>query len=78
MSLPYAEQAPAVKAAIATFQATFGLRAFPGETFRIGASQSYYSDTYGIMLYTQRQDGDRWLDFAKGTPEELRRQIVNK
>lgn len=28
------------------------------------------------MLYTQIQDGDRWLDFAKATPSELRSQVI--
>jgi len=65
--------------AIAQFPATFGLRAFPGEVFQISVRDSYESDfpkPGTIYLYTQRKDGDRWLSFAKGTPQELRAEVV--
>lgn len=58
-----------------TFPATFGLRAFPGKVFKIGRQSSYISEGR-VILYTQVQDGDRWLDFAKGTASELRKEIV--
>ncbi|HKV44607.1 MAG TPA: hypothetical protein VJT32_08040 [bacterium] len=64
---------------IAQFPAEFGLRAFPGERFRISRMSSYASDwpvPGTIYLYTQRRVGDRWLDFAKATPAELRTQVV--
>jgi hypothetical protein len=67
--------------AIASFPATFGLRAFPGDTFRISRTSSYVNDTGALMLYTEIKKTDfgnanDWLSFAKGTPEELRREIV--
>lgn len=63
-------------AAIAKFPSTFGLRAFPGETFRLSRSASYMSGPTP-MLYTERlcEDGT-WRDFAKGTTEELLRNVV--
>ena len=85
------EELKAIKEVIATFPATFGLRAFPGDRFRIGERQSYFGGAGNntMMLYTQRlkttqvkngpskgQYQDEWVDFAKGTPEELRRQVV--
>lgn len=72
------ENETAVKAAMAEFPATFGLRAFPGDVFRIGERQSYVNDSGVVMLYTQRYDVTReqWMDFAKGTAGELRREVV--
>jgi hypothetical protein len=60
----------------------FGLRAFPGETFRVSRTSSYWSDhENGVMLYTEIKVASfgnawDWKSFAKGTPEELRREIV--
>jgi len=64
-----------VQDAIARFPETFGLRAFPGETFRIGVWESYYSQEK-VLLYTQKLTKGEWVDFAKGTEDELRKQIV--
>ena len=66
---------------IATFPIQFGLRAFPGDIFRISASNSYFTgpgECGGkLMLYTQRErDGGEWIDFAKGTESELRAQVT--
>ena len=71
-----------VQATIAMFPEMFGLRAFPGETFRISESASYFSgptmgpETGALLLYTQRKTESGWLDFAKRTPTELRRQVM--
>jgi hypothetical protein len=73
--LPYTQRQEAIKTAAATFPATFGLRAFPDGLFRISLDASYYSDD-GVMLYTEVQRDGAWLAFAKGTPEELRREVV--
>ena len=70
------EDCDKIKAAIARFPATFGLRAFPGNLFRIGERESYVSTGGAVMLYTQRLVDGRWQDFAKGTEAELRREIV--
>lgn len=65
--------------AIAQFPKQFGLRAFPGEVFKISPFHSYESDypkPGTIQLYTYRRVGEAWLDFAKATPEELRQEVV--
>ena len=73
----YESQVKTVKDAVARYPDTFGLRNFPGDTFKIEAGASYYSDMYGVMLYTYRQtEPGRWAAFAKGTPEELLGQVV--
>lgn len=61
--------------AIARFPPTFGLRGFPGDVFRLSPTSSYVSGG-SVMLYTQRKEGDHWLDFSKGTEPELRGEIV--
>lgn len=71
----------AIDAIIATFPDRFGLRNFPGDIFRISASNSYFTgpgECGGkVMLYTQRErDGGEWIDFAKGTESELRAQVI--
>lgn len=74
-----AEQDVILDATIATFPTTFGLRGFPGDTFRISRGSSYFSTMVSEVptLYTERRLADgTWSDFAKGTPSELRRQIV--
>lgn len=84
---PIAEKA--VSDAIAQFPETFALRGRPG-TYRIGRRESYVSRGV-IYLYTQRlwtteeykshygreprTGEDLWVDSAKGTVEELRREI---
>ena len=76
------KQKEVFKRVAATFTATFGLRAFPGDTFRISESSSYFGGSMlsceesELILYTERKRGDEWVDFAKGTAEELRRQVV--
>jgi hypothetical protein len=65
---------------IATFPETFGLYNFPGEVFRLSRRASYFTGFGGsgtLMLYTERRQKDgSWLDFAKGTESELRREVV--
>lgn len=63
------------------FAAVFGLRAWPGRTFRIGR-YSYVSRDKGkpvVMLYTdiQREDGTWAEGFAKATVDELKREIIS-
>jgi len=64
--------------ASAGFPATFGLYGFPGETFRISESSSYVNDDGTAILYTEKlwPDG-HWSDWAKGTREELKREICS-
>jgi hypothetical protein len=72
------EQREMIAKVIATFPATFGLRGYPGEIFRLSLDASFFSDSTSkaLYLYTQRQDGDKWSCFVKGTESELRRNIV--
>lgn len=65
-----------IAATIATFPAKFGLRAFPGDTFRVSPMSSYFSgDT--MYLYTERlAESGMWQSFAKGTAGELRLEVV--
>ena len=69
------KQQAAIAKVIATFPETFGLRGYPDYVFRIGKRESYFSgDT--LNLYTQRLVKGKWVDFAKGSEDELRAQIV--
>jgi hypothetical protein len=74
------EQNDMVAAAIQQFPQEFGLRAFPGDRFRLSQSSSYVNDSGVVTLYTERWN-DRlqtWQSFAKGSAGELRRELVNK
>ncbi len=70
-----------IAAAISRFPKTFGLRAFPGDTFSISAACSYvgsWQDPSTLMLYTEIQCKDgKWRAFAKGSEAELRREVVS-
>jgi hypothetical protein len=72
----YEDEKKAVADSVARFPITFGLRAFPGDVFRVSPSSSYYSETYGVMLYTEVLRVNKWMSFAKGTPDELLREVV--
>jgi hypothetical protein len=75
--MTYDEQKTAVAEAVQQFPGEFGLRAFPGDVFRVSPTNSYYSDhEHVVLLYTQVKRGDKWLDFAKGTIAELRRERI--
>jgi hypothetical protein len=67
----------------ARFPATFGLRGFPGEVFRLSESASYFrgkldsSDESDLVLYTERRnENGEWSDWVKGSEAELRRELV--
>jgi hypothetical protein len=62
---------------IDSFPATFGLRAWPGKTFRIARVYCYVSTDSGPQLVTEVKSGDGWLHFARSTPAELRREVVS-
>lgn len=68
-----------IKAAVAEFPPTFGLRHAPGQVFKIEPANCYMSDTYGMLLYTSRlnQEDGHWYAYAKGNPEELRAQVCD-
>jgi len=63
-----------IQAAIALFPATFGLRAHPGKVFRMSTSYSYISSGQ-VMLYTEILLNGEWLSFAKGTIQEMQREV---
>jgi hypothetical protein len=66
-----------IEEACAEFPKTFGLRAFPGDVFRVDDYDSYLNDNGGITFYTHRlNEKGEWNAFAKGTKSELMAQIV--
>lgn len=70
--------APDLAAIIDKFPETFGLRAFAGDVFRISHYHSFISCRSGVQLYTERRQEDgTWRSFAKGTPDELWRELVH-
>ena len=74
------EQIAAITDTIAQFPAEFGLMAFPGGVFRINPQTSYFGDYPApgtLYLYTEKRTATGWTDFCKGTPDELRAQIVD-
>lgn len=77
--MSFNENRQRIKDAIAKFPATFGLKQWSG-TFRISEQASYINDSDEVILYTQTLSYDKqnehWVDFAKGTEAELRREIV--
>ena len=75
--MTYDEEQTAIGKAMAQLPDAFGLRGFPGKTFRVSRLASYVNGDAVVMLYTQIRDGDRWLDFAKGTASELRREVTS-
>lgn len=70
------EQQRIVTAAAAEFPSEFGLRAFPGDRFRINIADSYVNDDGSVWLYLGIRKGDQWPAFGKGTPAELREVIT--
>lgn len=54
----------------------FGLRGFPGDTFRVNTTNSYIGDDGKLVIYTDRWDGSMWRAFAKGSEAELRANMV--
>lgn len=58
------------------FSFSFGLRDFPGDTFRVNTMNSYIGDDGQLVIYTDRWDGSMWQAFAKGSEKELRAEMV--
>lgn len=89
----YTREKNDLREAIARFPKHFGLRAYPEKLFRIGVRESFVDDNGNPKLYTQvlahtqelpkleqrgcNPHGYSWLDFAKGTEEELTRQLTS-
>lgn len=75
--MDWKEKSDAVARAVAEFPDEFGLYAFPGERFRVSESASYWSDYENRpLIYTERFKDGQWRDFAKGTVEKLRSEMV--
>lgn len=86
----YEQEAEAVRAAAAAFPATFGLRAFRGEVFRINARESFYSEgevqlvvdvlvTASSPRTTPARMGKpegTWMNFGRNTPAHVRQEMV--
>jgi hypothetical protein len=75
MANKWQEQREAIDEAMEQFPSVFGLRSSPDKVFRISATSSYFSGEV-LYLYTEVQDGDKWISFAKSTVDELRREVV--
>ena len=76
MTLTYTQRQEAIKEAAKEFPGEFGLRGFPKSRFRVSLAASHFAFG-GVVLYTQILcDDGVWRDFAKGTPAELRAQVV--
>lgn len=74
----HSTKAEALAATVASFPGSFGLRAFPGKTFRASLASSYFNDFGEAMIYTQVRNADgTWSDFAKSTDRELRSEIAS-
>jgi len=66
-----------VNAAINKFPKTFGLRAFPGEVFRISPGASFVNVANDeVVFYVFRKTNTGWAGFSKGSIVELRRELV--
>jgi hypothetical protein len=86
MTTKYEKEQQEVKDAVAAFTAEygdeFGLRAYPGKRFSVVEGASYLSHSEGVLLYVYVLDDDKaapdrsWMAFAKGTADELRREVV--
>ena len=79
------EERRLIEKAARKFPKEFGLRNFPGSRFRISLRSSLWDTGYyhgkpdhppGPLLYTQIFQDGKWVDFAKGTPAELRSEIM--
>lgn len=65
-----------IETEMAKFPPTFGLRAYPEFVFRVNHSDSYVRDNGEILLYTDVRHDGKWKSFAKGTPAELRKELI--
>jgi len=75
--MSWKEDEATIDKAISEFPSVFGLRANPGRLFRISRENSFVSQGQ-VFLYTQIQNSDgSWNDFAKGSPNELRSQMLH-
>ena len=73
--LTYAERTSRIAADAAEVPATFGLRGFRGDVFRVNLASSYVNDAGTVVLYTEVWSRVGWASFAKGPLVELRPQV---
>ena len=73
--LSYAERMSRVAADAGEVPATFGLRGFRGDVFRVNLQSSYINDAGTVVLYTDVWSRAGWVSFAKGPLVELRPQV---
>lgn len=73
--MSYDDEKAAIAAAVKTFPETFGLRAFPGETFRLGHLMSHFVSEGEVQLVVQINRDGTWLDFGRNTPDFITREI---
>lgn len=65
-----------VRDAAGDFPDEFGLKAFPGKRFKILLGQSYVSEGKVLLYLGIKRASNQWEAFCKGTPAELRKEIV--
>jgi hypothetical protein len=66
-----------IDAAMAEFPKEFGLRAYPNRRFNINKRDSYVNDRGEVLLYVHiNMGGNHWSSFAKGTVEELKKEVT--
>ena len=56
---------------IALFPKLFGMYDQPSKVFRLSPSSSYVNSKKEVILYAQVLSDGKWLDYAKGTVEEM-------
>jgi hypothetical protein len=73
---PRVPKATTLEDIVALFPPTFGLRGFPGRTFRINRSACWMEPGRPAQLVVEVQRGDAWVSWGKGTAVELDREVV--
>lgn len=79
MTTTHSERQAAVAQEAATFPPAFGLRAFPGQTFRVNTRYSFHDRVDGVQLVVEvksDRDHGRWHHFSRDTPAAIRRELV--
>jgi hypothetical protein len=76
--MSYQEDQELIKHEAGKFPPEFGLRAFPRDKFKILLGDSYMSEGRVILYVGINGDRpDEWQAFCKGSPSELRTQVIS-
>ena len=85
MRMTYEQEQKMTADAVARFPARFGLRAFPGKTFRVSPGSSFVSEgVVQIVVQTLTTEEERkkyglaeWADFGRDAVETTLREVTN-